>query len=92
MDERNLRDFNAQHGVPAGAASCHTAMVDGYVISGHVPAGPIDRLLGDRPDAVGLALPGMPEDAPGMGGDPETWSAQPVLLIQADGRLEPFAY
>lgn len=84
--------FKAENGVPAGAGSCHTALVDGYVIEGHVPAGAILRLLNDRPDAVGLALPGMPADSPGMGGDPDTWESQPVMLIQHDGGLVAFDY
>lgn len=81
-----------EHGVPAEAGSCHTALIDGYVIEGHVPAGAIVRLLDDRPDAIGLALPGMPADSPGMGGNPETWESQPVVMIQNDGQLVPFDF
>ena len=87
-----MAGFKAEHGVPESAASCHTALVDGYVIEGHVPAGAILRLLDERPDAVGLALPGMPEDSPGMGGDPETWESQPVSLIENNGDLVPFDF
>ena len=78
--------------MPDGAGSCHTALVDGYVVEGHVPAGAIAWLLESRPDAIGLALPGMPADSPGMGGDAETWESQPVLLIQSDGTTIPFDY
>lgn len=74
------------------AASCHTALVDGYVIEGHVPAGAIKVLLEERPDAAGLALPGMPADSPGMGGNEQTWESQPVSLITHDGDLVPFDY
>ncbi len=84
--------FKGEHGVPEDAGSCHTALVDGYVIEGHVPAGAIVRLLDERPGAVGLALPGMPQDAPGMGGSPETWEAQPVVLITNEGELVPFDF
>jgi hypothetical protein len=87
-----LVEFKAEHGVPVDAGSCHTALVDGYVVEGHVPAGAIIRLLDERPSAIGLALPGMPLDSPGMGGDQETWEAQPVLLIQQDGQLVPFDF
>ncbi len=87
-----MAGFKAEHGVPEDAASCHTALVDGYVIEGHVPAGAILRLLDERPDAVGLALPGMPADSPGMGGDPETWESQPVALIENNGDLVPFDF
>ena len=62
-------------------ASCHTAEVDGYLIEGHVPAAAIERLLAEQPEAVGLALPGMPPDSPGMGGDETSWADQPVMLI-----------
>lgn len=82
--------YTAELGVPAGAGSCHTAVVDGYVVEGHVPVGAITRLLDTRPDAIGLALPGMPADSPGMGGDVETWERQPVVLISRDGSLSPF--
>lgn len=82
--------YTAELGVPTGAGSCHTAVVDGYVIEGHVPVGAITRLLDTRPDAIGLALPGMPADSPGMGGDVETWERQPVVLIGRDGSLSPF--
>ncbi|NNC93391.1 MAG: DUF411 domain-containing protein [Acidimicrobiia bacterium] len=91
-EDEQLAAFKADQGVPVGAASCHTALVDGYVIEGHVPAGAIVQLLTDRPDAIGLALPGMPGDSPGMGGDPATWEAQPVQLITNDGDLIPFDF
>jgi hypothetical protein len=54
-------------GVPGDLQSCHTAVVDGYVFEGHVPAGDVKRLLAERPTAKGLAAPGMPRSAPGMG-------------------------
>ena len=79
-------------GVSLEASSCHTALVDGYVVEGHVPVSALVSLLGTRPQAVGLALAGMPADSPGMGGDQESWDAQPVLLINHDGSLEPFDY
>lgn len=62
------------------------------MIEGHVPAGAILRLLEERPDVIGLALPGMPVDSPGMGGDPQTWESQPVVVIENDGDLVPFDY
>lgn len=75
--------------VRPGAASCHTAFVDGYVIEGHVPASDVARLLSERPDAIGLAAPGMPGGSPGM----EAAAAEPydVLLIHKDGRTEVYA-
>ena len=56
----------AEHGVPAPLQSCHTALVGGYVIEGHVPADDIARLLAERPEIKGLAVPGMPAGSPGM--------------------------
>ena len=84
--------FKAELGVPDGASSCHTAIVGGYVVEGHVPAGAIVKLLAEQPDAIGLALPGMPDDSPGMGGTPDDWEAQPVVLIQPDGTMVPFDF
>ena len=76
-------------GIPMEAWSCHTSMVGDYVIEGHVPAQAIVDLLARAPDAIGLALPGMPEDSPGMG--PATAdTALQVLLINNDGTTEPF--
>ena len=70
-------------------ASCHTADVEGYVIEGHVPVADIRRLLDERPDAIGLAVPGMPYGSPGMG--PESHrEAYDVFLIRRDGTTEVF--
>lgn len=79
-----------QLGIPEDAASCHTAMVDGYAVEGHVPAALVERLLTEKPDAVGLAAPGMPLGSPGMGADAD---AEPfdVLLIGKDGSTKVFA-
>jgi hypothetical protein len=79
-------------GVPVDAASCHTALMDGYVVEGHVPVGALVALLEQRPQAIGVALAGMPADAPGMGGDEETWESQSIVLINLDGSIEPFDY
>lgn len=57
-------------GVPGALWSCHTAMVEGYVVEGHVPFDALARLLETRPDVTGIAVPGMPEGSPGMGDDP----------------------
>ncbi len=91
-DDPERASFRASLGIPEAAASCHTGVVDGYAVEGHVPASAIQRLLTDRPDAAGLALPGMPGDSPGMGGDEQTWRRQPVSLINRDGSLSEFAY
>ncbi len=82
--------FKLDNGVPQRMVSCHTALVDGYVIEGHVPASDIRRLLDERPEAVGLAVPGMPLGSPGM--DQGRWrEAYDVFLIRDDGSMEVFA-
>ncbi|HLR91006.1 MAG TPA: DUF411 domain-containing protein [Balneolaceae bacterium] len=62
----NLQAVKQSHNVPGVLSSCHTAITNGYVIEGHVPAEDIHRLLTDQPDAIGLAAPGMPASSPGM--------------------------
>lgn len=66
VTRENVMPIKEKLGVPAGMGSCHTALVDGYVIEGHVPAQDIHRLLKERPAASGLAVPGMPIGSPGM--------------------------
>jgi len=58
-------------GIPDDMASCHTMMIDGYIVEGHVPLAAIERMLHERPDIVGIALPGMPPGSPGMNGEKE---------------------
>ena len=91
-DDADRASFRADNGIADEVASCHTAEVDGYLIEGHVPADAIDRLLAEQPDAVGLALPGMPSDSPGMGGDETSWMDQPVMLISPNGTLTSWTY
>ena len=62
----DLRSVKVANNVPAELASCHTAIVDGYVIEGHVPAADIKRLLEEQPNVIGLTVPGMPHGSPGM--------------------------
>jgi hypothetical protein len=91
-DDADRDSFRQANGIPDEVASCHTAAVEGYLIEGHVPVQAIQQLLLQRPDAVGLGLPGMPADSPGMGGDASTWATQPVMLIGADGSLTAWEY
>jgi hypothetical protein len=65
-DVDNVQPVKDDVGLPAKLASCHTAIVDGYVVEGHVPAADIQRLLKERPKIVGLSAPGMPPSSPGM--------------------------
>lgn len=68
VDVKNVVPYKIKHGVTQPLASCHTALVDGYTIEGHVPAADIKRLLKEKPNIKGLAVPGMPMGTPGMEG------------------------
>jgi hypothetical protein len=73
-----------RHGIPDALGGCHTGVIEGYAIEGHVPAREIKRLLAERPQAKGLAVPGMPMGSPGMEGTRR--ESFDVLLIQPSGR------
>ncbi|QFZ84178.1 DUF411 domain-containing protein [Variovorax paradoxus] len=79
-------------GIPAKLGSCHTGRVGGYAIEGHVPAREMQRLLKEKPKAVGLAVPGMPIGSPGMDGPAygDQRDAYDVLLVLADGSTRVF--
>ena len=85
-----LASLKRQAGIGDKLASCHTAMIDGYVIEGHVPGTDIKRLVAERPQAIGLAVPGMPVGSPGMEQGAE-FEPYDVLLIKKDGTTETFA-
>jgi hypothetical protein len=79
-----------QFQVPASLASCHTTLVGGYVVEGHVPAGDVTRLLTEKPkNILGLTIPGMPASAPGM--DQRPFQAYTVLTFDAQGKTTVFA-
>ena len=82
--------FRASLGIPDAAASCHTGVVDGYAIEGHVPAADVRRLLRSRPAVAGIAVPGMPLGSPGMespyGKEPFT-----VLAFTRAGTISAFS-
>ncbi len=85
-----LMRFKIESGIPQEMTSCHSARAEGYMIEGHVPTADIRRLLDERPDAVGLAVPGMPYGSPGMGPVSER-EAYEVFLIRRDGSTEIYA-
>ena len=92
VDARNLNDLipvKIDAGVPPRMSSCHTALIDGYVVEGHIPAEHVKRLLEERPDVVGIAVPGMPIGSPGM----EGIGARPyqVLSWDREGNVEVYA-
>ena len=84
-----LINYKLDNGIPQNMTSCHTGKIDGYMIEGHVPAADIRRLMDERPDAIGLAVPGMPYGSPGMGDEADR-EAFEVFLIRPDGATEIF--
>ncbi len=89
-DLQDLGPIKAEAGVPAGLGSCHTARIGYYFVEGHVPPDDVKRLLAERPDARGLAVPGMPQGSPGM---EQGRASEPydVLLVAKDGSTAVFA-
>ena len=90
VTQDTLYGLKASLGIQQEHASCHTAIVDGYVIEGHVPASDVKRLRAERPSALGLAVPGMPIGSPGMemGDQKEPYE---TLLVFTSGKAEVFA-
>lgn len=92
VDARNVRDLmsvKTDAGVPGPMVTCHTALVDGYVVEGHVPVDQIKRMLAERPDVAGIAVAGMPIGSPGMEGP----NAKPyqVMAFDRQGRTSVYA-
>jgi hypothetical protein len=85
-----LMRYKVANGIPEEMTSCHTARIDSYMIEGHVPVADIRRLLNERPDAVGLAVPGMPYGSPGMGPEDER-EAYDVFVIRRDGTTDIYS-
>ena len=88
-DTPDMTQIKASFGVPGDLRSCHTAVVEGYLIEGHVPAADIDRLLATKPKVKGLAVPGMPMGSPGMEG-PSSQHYQ-VRAFDKSGKSRVFA-
>ena len=83
--------YRSRYGLPDTLASCHTAVIGGYAIEGHVPAREIHRLLKEKPNAKGITVPGMPMGSPGMevpGGRVDNYA---VLLFDAAGKTSDYA-
>ena len=88
-DSPDMAEIKRTLGVPTGMRACHTAMVNGYLIEGHVPAADIDRLLAQKPKIAGLAVPGMPAGSPGMEG--AAAQRYQVLTFDKAGKTTVFA-
>lgn len=88
-DSSDVASVKTRYGVPGRLASCHTAIVGGYVVEGHVPADLVQKLLREKPKVAGLAVPGMPSGSPGMEGGPK--EAYRVLTFDAQGKTTVYA-
>jgi hypothetical protein len=86
-ETHNMSLISRQNGVPEKLAGCHTMLVGGYVVEGHVPVGPINKLLKERPDIKGISLPGMPEGSPGMTGE----KTEPFTIYVISDEAKVFA-
>lgn len=89
-DTRDLMAVKRREGIPTDLSSCHTALVDGYVVEGHVPASVVQAFLEEPGDARGLAVPGMPMGSPGMEG--RHAEAYDVFAFDADGGRTVFRH
>ena len=89
-DTADMQSIKRRYQVPAALSSCHTALVGGYVVEGHVPSDLITRMLKEKPKVLGLAVPGMPAGSPGMevGGQKDAYE---VLTFDASGKSAVFA-
>jgi hypothetical protein len=89
-DVNDVTPYRKKYGVPASLASCHTAVIDGYSIEGHVPADVIQKLLKEKPAIAGLAAPGMPQGSPGMeqGGPAEHYD---IISFTRSGKTAVYA-
>ncbi len=85
----NVPEMRKKLGMPGKLGSCHTAKIGNYVLEGHVPAEDIKRLLKEKPKALGLAVPGMPQGSPGM--DIPNSPPYETLLVQSNGNTRVFA-
>jgi hypothetical protein len=89
-DMPDVQPVKHEHGVPGHLGSCHTAVVDGYVVEGHVPADVIRRMLRERPQVAGIAVPGMPAGSPGMevpGGRKDPYD---IIAFARDGKVSVY--
>ena len=86
-ETHNMSLISQQNGVPEKLAGCHTMLVGGYVVEGHVPVGAINKLLNERPNIKGISLPGMPEGSPGMTGV----KTEPFTIYEISDEAKVFA-
>jgi hypothetical protein len=90
-DVTNIAAIKDRYQIPSELQSCHTAIVGGYIIEGHVPVKEIERLLAERPEISGLAVPGMPVGSPGMEVDGTPKQPYDVIAFDESGNTDIFA-
>lgn len=92
INSQNLNAIKSEYGIAPRYQSCHTAVADGFVFEGHIPASLIQQFLAEKPeDVIGLAVPGMPMGSPGMEMG-ERYDDYDVLLLKADGSSEVYQH
>lgn len=89
-NESDMTAIKSRFAVPAEMEACHTGVLDGYVVEGHVPVDAIRKLLAERPDIAGIAVPGMPAGSLGMGDDPE--ASYEVYAIARQAGVAPAVF
>jgi hypothetical protein len=90
QDVTDLVAIKVEHGVPPGLQTCHTAVVDGYLVEGHVPIESIQRMLDERPEIAGLAVPGMPTGSPGMEVPGQAAASYDIIAFDRDGNTSVY--
>ncbi|HUR96021.1 MAG TPA: DUF411 domain-containing protein [Gemmatimonadales bacterium] len=90
-DEEEMDAIKDEMGVPKAVRSCHTALVDRYLVEGHVPAADLRRVLAERPAIAGLAVPGMPRSTPGMAAPGDAHEPYEVVSFTTNGKTARFA-
>lgn len=91
IETEDLNPIKRELGIPGGLGTCHTAKVGGYFVEGHVPASDVIRLLKEKPDALGIGVPGMPLGSPGMEAPSGEIQSYTVTLVNKDGSLSIFS-
>ncbi|MEM8484496.1 MAG: DUF411 domain-containing protein [Bacteroidota bacterium] len=90
-DLDDLSDIKTQFGVPQKLRSCHTAVVDGYIVEGHVPADVVEKMLREKPDIAGISVPGMPIGSPGMEVEGRPADRYNVMAFNKNGQTSIYA-
>jgi hypothetical protein len=91
IETEDMTAKKAEYSIPPGLTSCHTAIVDGYIVEGHVPAAEIKRMLSERPAVIGIAVAGMPMGSPGMNIDGFDDEPYDVVTFTEEGEIDIYA-